>query len=403
MKLDRSSPAVPHLIWLTTGPLDKTLYAAQWLDTTRELRELGWRVTLVGTGPSGVQVIQGVEVLYMPMPQIYLLRQLLFHRRFLGYLFKQWNNVDVVLFHQMSAPWLLPLRLARSLTGQRCPLLVMDTRTVIMEPLDKETWRVFLRRMFDGLIHSAANRWCDGQTAITQRMAQAVHIPVDKLWGVWPSGVNLHQFTIAQKDRHWPMAGEPIQLIYVGTLHYERNLLTFCQAVERANAEGLPIRFTIIGKGTQQIELAKFASQTAGRICVLPPVPHEQIPTFLAQAHVGVLPFPDEEKFQVSSPIKLFEYMAAGLPILATRIACHTDVVDGGTYVFWAEDASVEGLLTALRQTWQARAAFSEMGREAAKAVEAWTWQEAARKLKAALEDGLLKASARQVQFAPND
>ena len=40
--------------------------------------------------------------------------------------------------------------------------------------------------------------------------------------------------------------------------------------------------------------------------------PHDQIPEVLARAHVGVLPFPDEEKFRVSSPIKLFEYMAAG-------------------------------------------------------------------------------------------
>jgi glycosyltransferase involved in cell wall biosynthesis len=122
---------------------------------------------------------------------------------------------------------------------------------------------------------------------------------------------------------------------------------------------------------------------------VIPPVPHNKIPDLLAQAHVGVLPFPDEEKFRVSSPIKLFEYMASGLAVLATRIVCHTDVVGQGTYAIWAEDASVEGLLAALCRTWQARAALPDMGHEAAWSAQAHTWRESANKLKAALAYGI--------------
>jgi glycosyltransferase involved in cell wall biosynthesis len=109
----------------------------------------------------------------------------------------------------------------------------------------------------------------------------------------------------------------------------------------------------------------------------------------LAKAHVGVLPFPDEEKFQVSSPIKLFEYMAAGLPVLATRIACHTDVAGDGGYVFWAEQASVTGLHAALCLVWQNRDSLRSMGSQAAIASRAWTWHESARKLRAALERGV--------------
>ena len=103
-----------------------------------------------------------------------------------------------------------------------------------------------------------------------------------------------------------------------------------------------------------------------------------------------MLPFPDEEKFRVSSPIKLFEYMAAGLPILATRIVCHTDVIGNGAYVFWAEQTDAAGLLAALRLVWLSREVLSTMGAQAAVAAQAWTWHTSAQKLKLAIEHGLV-------------
>jgi D-serine dehydratase len=81
--------------------------------------------------------------------------------------------------------------------------------------------------------------------------------------------------------------------------------------------------------------------------------------------------------------------MAAGMPILATRIVCHTDVIGDGTYVFWAEDASPEGLLGALRLAWKQRISLKQMGMEAAQAANGWTWAETARKLSNAIQPRL--------------
>jgi len=258
-----------------------------------------------------------------------------------------------------------------------------------MTPESKESWKGQVRRALHKFTNRLANRWADGQMAITQRMAKWARIPPEKLWGVWPSGVDLDQFAPAQMARRWPLPGEPIHLVYIGVLHYERNLMSLCRAVEKANAKGIAFVLSLIGDGTERLDLEKFALQTEGRVRIIPTVPHDQVPGLLAQAHVGVLAFPDEEKFRVSSPIKLFEYMAAGLPILATRIVCHTDVVGSGEYAFWAEDASVEGLLAALRLVWQGRDSLSKMGNQATAAAQAWTWHESAKKLKVSLEYGL--------------
>jgi len=388
MNCDHLPSVEPHLVWVHMAPTD-TFWITSLLEVTHELRKMGWRVTLVLEGPAGQQSVRGIEVLCIPKSQLYFLGYCMFHLRFLRLLAREWTTIDMVLFLQMSAPWLLPLRLVRRLTGRQRPLLVMDTQTVPMVPREVATWKDKLRGSFYNLSHRLANRWADGQTANTQRMAEVVRIPPEQLWGVWPNGVNLDRFVSAQVARQWPLAGEPIQLVYIGLLNYERNLMTLGRAVEKANAEGMAFVLSLIGGGTERLDLEKFALQTEGRVRLMPPVPHDQVPGLLAQAHVGVLPYPDEEKYLVCSSIKLFEYLGAGLTILATRIVCHTDVVGSGEYVFWAEDASVEGLLAAMRAIWHNRASLGKMGSEAAIAAQAWTWQESARKLKTALERGL--------------
>ncbi len=380
---------MPQVIWLYSGSLGDALDAATWLDTTSELRNMGWQVILVAAGPSGAQYIGDTEVFCIPRPKQYLLRQIVYHFRFLKFLRGQIKNVDVVLFHPMSAVWFLPLRIWRFLSGDRGPLLAMDIRSVPMEQRKRQGWRGQLRDVFVGFVRSASVCWVDGYLTITRRLAEAIHIPAHKLWGEWPSGVNPTLFARAIIGRCWPLPGQSIHLVYIGALQHERNLITLCRAVEQANSDAMAFSLLLVGDGTERVGLERIANASQGQIRVAARVPHEQIPDILAWAHIGVLPFPDEQRFRVSSPIKLFEYMAAGLPILATRISCHTDVVEDGEYAFWAENAEVSGLLQPLQAIWKNQRSLADMGNKASRAAQNWTWHESASKLKAALEFGL--------------
>lgn len=380
-----------NILWVNTGSLERSLDSATWLDTSKELCQLGWDVTLIAVGSAKPQTFYGVNILHIPRPEIYLLRQLIFHARVLAFVLQRMDTFDVILFHSMSAPWLLPLRFVRYVRKRQLPALVMDTRTLEMSQEGKESWKDRLRRQYHIFMEKQTNHWADGRLAITQRMAKAAGIRPEKLWGVWPSGVEPNLFRSALSTRKWPLPGEAIHLVYVGVLNYERNLLVLSQAVENANSEGMQFTLTLVGDGTERADLELFANQTNGRVRVLPPVQHSQVPEILAQAHIGVLPFPDEEKFRVSSPIKLFEYMAAGLPILATRIACHTDVIGDDNFVFWAERSDKESLLSTIRFIWHHASSLSEMGNQSANASQGWTWRASANKLKMALEIGLDK------------
>jgi glycosyltransferase involved in cell wall biosynthesis len=345
-------------------------------------------VDLIAFGPDGKYVAEDVEVICVASPDIYFFRHLFFHMRIMPYILRNWGQIDAILITQVSLLWLIPLRLLNPFSKKH-PLLVMDTRTVPMESMEKSTLKDKLRGRFSLLMNGLVNILADGQTTITQRMANLLRIPPRQLWGTWPSGVNLDTFSLDGQNRRWPGREDSVQLIYIGMLNFERNLMTFCRTVLEANRRGMNFSFLMYGDGSERQELQAFASQTNGIIKVFETIPHNQVPGILAQAHVGVLPFPDEMKFRVSSPIKLFEYMGSGLPILATKITCHTDVIGSGDYVFWAENSNLEGMLKALEKVWQERFALPDLGQHARIAAQDCTYTVVAKRLNNALQHGL--------------
>jgi len=222
-------------------------------------------------------------------------------------------------------------------------------------------------------------------------MVELVSIPDRQLLGIWPSGVDPDNFAPAINMRQWPKEDEPLHLMYLGILLTSRHPAELCLAVETANANGMQVHLSLVGDGPDRPSLDHLVEKSDGRVRILPKVPHDQIPEMLAQAHVGVTSLPDPEDviYEASSPIKLFEYMAAGLPVLATRNVCHTDVVGEGKFAFWADGTDAPALLEAINECWNSRANLAQLGVEAQRSVQNWTWQSAARKLSQALMTGL--------------
>jgi Glycosyl transferases group 1/Glycosyltransferase Family 4 len=63
----------------------------------------------------------------------------------------------------------------------------------------------------------------------------------------------------------------------------------------------------------------------------IPSVPHEHVAAWLRSADVGLLLYPRSQYLaEFSSPLKVFEYMACGLPVIATRLEALEEVVKDG-------------------------------------------------------------------------
>ncbi len=125
------------------------------------------------------------------------------------------------------------------------------------------------------------------------------------------NGVDLDRF---RKVR----TGEPSDLkripgpraVYVGAL-----LDWFDVKLLRQTALALPkVSFILIGPPRISMEgLAELPN-----VHVLGPKPYESIPRYLSFCQVGLIPFKRTQLIQSVSPIKLYEYMACGLPVVST-------------------------------------------------------------------------------------
>ena len=384
----KNTASRPSITWIADNDLSESLHAATWLETTKTLRESGWKVNLLSPGePDGEREIRGVPVRFFSKPDVFIIQQILYHRKIFRWMLKNENQHQVVLFHEISGLWMLLFKWYAKLFSKKEFTYVMDTRTLPMEPEETLTLRAKLRRAYLDYIDYHTDQWFDGRMAITPAMAEVLEIPADKLWAVWPSGVKPEIFASCSQARVYPQIDEPIKLIYIGCMHVERNLLTMSKAIVRANQNGLQFQLVLVGDGNQFDELEAYAKDHPADILIHGPVPQNEIPDWLSSAHVGILPFPDEQKFRVSSPIKLFEYMAAGMPIMATKIRCHTDVIEeNAEYIFWAHGSDEEALLAVLEEIAVNKTRLGQMGEHSLDTIQYWTWPASAKKI----SDGLL-------------
>lgn len=98
--------------------------------------------------------------------------------------------------------------------------------------------------------------------------------------------------------------------VYAGALD-ER----FDAGVVHALAADPEIRIVLIGPASKHV-----ANTVSGRpnVFLLGPRPYESLPAYLQHAQIGLLPLTAHPANEGRSPMKLFEYGAAGLPVVAT-------------------------------------------------------------------------------------
>ncbi|MDD4984300.1 MAG: glycosyltransferase [Dehalococcoidales bacterium] len=81
------------------------------------------------------------------------------------------------------------------------------------------------------------------------------------------------------------------------------------------------IKLIVVGDGDSYDRLTVLAGSNAGNVLVLGKQPYDKIPQYIAASDVCILPAaPDEKIMQNIVPIKVYEYLAMGKPVVSTRL-----------------------------------------------------------------------------------
>lgn len=137
-----------------------------------------------------------------------------------------------------------------------------------------------------------------------------------------PNGVNTSRITPQ------PAETDPPVVVFVGTLKPWHGVAELIDAAALAD-ETWQLR--IIGTGPEQSNLEQLAKRLNVAVDFRGAVAPELMPQHLAGASIGVAPYPamDTDDDQYFSPLKVYEYMAAGLAVVASSVGQIPTVMEG--------------------------------------------------------------------------
>jgi glycosyltransferase involved in cell wall biosynthesis len=171
----------------------------------------------------------------------------------------------------------------------------------------------------------------------------------------YPNGIDISRFTDADGEairRQYNLKDSSV-VVYVGTIDKMRHLDILIHAFSKVKNSRKDVKLLMVGDGNDKSNLERLTGQ----------IYSHEIPNFIAAANIGVSPVPPLDFYKLSSPIKMFEYMALGKPLVANdEIPEQEEVIEesgGGVSVKFEDESFAKGIMGLLNNPDKA----SEMGR----------------------------------------
>jgi glycosyltransferase involved in cell wall biosynthesis len=338
------------------------------------LRRIYDRVAVLAIGPEGQQVVDGVKIVNVPAG-----------RSILSTVWRLWRaaRAQRARCYHLHEPELLPVALL--LKGCYRVRIVYDIHEPLQEMLaDFSTRSGFVRAALAHLMF-LVERWL-------VQLSDAVVVTSDLILHRYGRGrskvVAIYNyprrelFTLSQKVpselkgkyRHRRI------ILYHGQLGRARDIATLIRATKRA-AEWVPnvtllLLGPIFGIGYRE-ELIRIIEQEEAQDLVelLDPVPHHLVPNYLTLAEIGLVVLPPLSVFRNSPPIKLFEYMSCGLPVIGSRLPVIERIIHQTGCGIITEPSNAISVAQAIRYLLTHRQEAAHMGRNGVQAVrDLYNW-----------------------------
>ncbi|MCP4266937.1 MAG: glycosyltransferase family 4 protein [Candidatus Brocadiaceae bacterium] len=165
----------------------------------------------------------------------------------------------------------------------------------------------------------------------------------------WHSGVNIQMFQTHNQACTF-MNKDKFVLFYHGSVTPNRGLDLVLNGLAKLKPQiREQILFKIIGNGYDLERLKMMAMESSLNVCFEGYIPYEKIPSVIKEADCCICPLPDLQEWNVSSPIKVFEYLACAKPVILTPIEAHKQIANNKDYVIWTNGFSVDDFAKAIQ------------------------------------------------------
>lgn len=223
--------------------------------------------------------------------------------------------------------------------------------------------------------------------AVADELARATGLSRDRV-SVVPLGANSHEFSSVLRDEERKRRGYESRHFVVGLISLFAPWHGVLEVIE--SFSWLPedirsnIRYLLIGGG-ELLGRARQRVLEAGleSSVMLPgPATRDEVARFLAVMDVGLFVCSDRLKLRFpGSPLKFFEYLAAGLPVIVTDDSHLTPIVLSDNLGLVIRDSEPSVIAGAIAEMYRNRAKYAEVGRRNRAVAESkYSWRQVAKR-----------------------
>lgn len=361
-------------------PFDTRIFHKQ----AKSLTKAGYDVTFIAQHDKG-EVVDGVEIIALPKPRNRFWRMLGTWKVFKA---ARRQQADIYHFHD---PELLPVGL----------LLKLLTKAKVIYDVHENVKRDILTKQW----LSKGIRW--PMSLIYQLSEKIGLVFIDRIiiaedsyaknYRGYNNVLAVRNYPIispskdARQDRH----AQPT-IIYVGLISEPRGVLELLESIELLKRKYATILLMLVGPVyptslEEKIQGLACQFDIEDNVRLVGRIDHEKVHEILQPCHVGVAVLHPTPNYLESLATKLFEYMTAGLPVVASNFPLWKEVVEGNSCGLTVNPLDPWEIAGAIEYLLDHPDEAREMGENGRKAVlEKYNWENESKKLLALYED-LLK------------
>lgn len=335
-----------NIYWININRFDEKTDKSTWLEISEILINSNFSVTLL-TGYSQKKWVSKafrLNIKYFKSLNNPYFFKLSLNLLILFWLLRNTNKNDIIIVSADSL-WLSVI-----LKGCRKCKIHLDIRTVPVEIHNIKNRLDYL--IFFTIPMKIFHRRADSYSFITKLLKQNIentfHVQF-KDYAIWTSGVNIEHFATVRESPK--KSSNKYVLTYLGVVTRNRGIDRVLKAIGRLNEMyKQKVLFQVIGDGPFLPYLKQISSDLGlnDRVLFKGHIPYDTIPKNLMDTDCFICPLPDRSEWNVSSPLKVFEYLACAKPVILTPIVSHKNIIENEDFIIWTEGDKVDDFIKAI-------------------------------------------------------
>lgn len=197
----------------------------------------------------------------------------------------------------------------------------------------------------------------------------------------------VYNFTDIKPIHSVDMSKKEYDIIYCGGVTKVRGIMQIIKAVNLAKKNGYELKFLLIGSIVDknfENEIYEYINRfnLEDNIIIKGFVEYKYIPQYLEKSRIGMVTLMPIPKYMKNIPMKQFEYMAYGLPIVGSKLPPIEKFVNEADCGLLVDPTDEKNIWSAIEKILSDNELFDKMSRNGIKAAnEKFNWKQSENKL----------------------